>query len=324
MEVLRVVIIGAAGFVPLDKTKPVQVTSLPDEVEGAVEICNNNGHNLAVYIIDDHLYMPTKEDKLILKSYPKNVGFYPLKYQDVFHSRCSRVVDREQAVKFESFRDSKEKIIYINIVSNNDLFQKVLGRAKSPYDLAFMVHTETYTDKYFLCFPLGRFSLAAVVNALFQNELPPLYNPVSGEVNSSLVFNEQRLYDPVLYRIIKTGLEQLVWCLKAGYDNLKNDLQVPGWVLQASSPWNQAIIDYYLIAPGVPEIQGGVNNSGVCDQDIQIYMNEYSGYRKTITDCTLSVLSNFVINNQIVTLDQVRQYQGWKSLPLWEHINSIY
>ena len=227
-------------------------------------------------------------------------------------------------MKFESFRDSKEKIIYINIVSNNDLFQKVLGRAKSPYDLAFMVHTETYTDKYFLCFPLGRFSLAAVVNALFQNELPPLYNPVSGEVNSSLVFNEQRLYDPVLYRIIKTGLEQLVWCLKAGYDNLKNDLQVPGWVLQASSPWNQAIIDYYLIAPGVPEIQGGVNNSGVCDQDIQIYMNEYSGYRKTITDCTLSVLSNFVINNQIVTLDQVRQYQGWKSLPLWEHINSIY
>jgi len=159
MNILRIVIIGAAEYIPLDKTKNSQPSSLPKEVEEATTLCENNNYKLFVYIIDEHLYRATKGDKDILKYYPKNVGYYPEKYQDVFHSRCARVVNKEVAEKFDSFRDSPEKIIYINIISENDSFENVLKRDKSHHDLAFMVHTETFTNKYFLCFTPCEFSL---------------------------------------------------------------------------------------------------------------------------------------------------------------------
>jgi len=324
MEILRIVIIGAAEFISPSNNK---ISSLPEEVEEAISLCEDKDFKLLVYIIDEHLYRPTKGDKEILKSYPKNVGFYPQKYQDIFHSNSARVVAKDSAEKFDSFRNTKEKIIYINTVSplsatattttgtSDDLFQRVLDRPKSAYDLAFMVHTETFTNKYFLCFQTGKFSLATVVQYFFNDQLKELYNPVSGNVIPSHEDQE------AVRRIIKTGLEHLIWYLKAGYLDYENKLQVPCWVLQASSCWNQAIIDHYLIAPGMPEFQGGLKNIGFADQDIQIYMNDYSGFRKAIADCTLAVLSNFVINNKLIAIEQIKD---WKSLDLWTHINSIY
>jgi hypothetical protein len=317
METLRIIIIGASGYIPTDTTKAVKKTSLPLDVLEATNLCSNSNYKLLVYLVDENMYKYTltKEDKAILKQYPQNVGRYPLKYQDIFHSRSARVVEKEHSLIFDPFRSTEDHIIYINIVSDDDIYEKVLNRAKSPYDLASMVHTETYKNKYFMCQPVGRFSLLDIVTNFFQGQLLELYNPVSGDLNPNT-------NDQAVTRILNTGISHLIWYLKAGYDEYKNNLQVPGWVLQCSSCWNQNIIDYYLITPGIPEFQGGSNNIGLIDHDIQIYMNDYSGFRKAITECTLSVLSNYVIKNNIITLDNVKLLGGWKSIKLWESLEN--
>ena len=133
-----------------------------------------------------------------MKSLPKNVGFYPVRYQDVFHTRSARVVNKEYAERLDHLRNTTDKVIYISLEHTKDIFPLVLGRDKSPYDLAFMVHTEVYDNKYFVCSPAKEITLTTILNQVFDGSLKELENPVSGKLSGNIE-------NPDFYRIIKSG-----------------------------------------------------------------------------------------------------------------------
>ncbi len=274
-------------------------------------ICKENNFKLKLYLIDVN-YLHTKHNfpNEITHYYHDNddyegdmtVSIFPDPYENLFHSTQERV-SSENAKFLDHLKSTTDPVWYYSELHQNG------------YDLARSVHTKTFNKKYFRY--IATEDLTDIVRSIIKyNEVNvvdngELYNPVSGQkITQTLnTYDKANLKDT-----LNLGFNYLIWFLKSGFhkdkDFLNPDIQAPGWVFQMSSRWLTLLVDVYDIRPYCP------------DTSVQMQMNESSDFRKMITEGTLAVLTNYVINNNIANNQSWYDHNTWNSL-LKKHMENF-
>lgn len=286
-------------------------TNLPafEEIIKAEVECSKFGYNLQVYILD-----PNIKNKNI-ENYSDCVRVFDDYYTRVFSSKNERSSSEHSSI-FYPLRTTAEPVLYISSYHNNK------------YSLARSVHTKNYTYKYFECSTnvdivqivlnililLGKLDKTYYINDTYPTS--EIYNPLSGGLVTNIYDNDKTEFDDIMLM----GVKYMVHFMRNDFLNKVSDptISTPNWVYQTSSKWLQMLIDTYDISPG--QLDMNVPS----DIDIQMEYNTSSAFRKVIAEGTMSVLSNYLINNNKVTLEQVNSYGGWKKLAFWETLLPVF
>lgn len=267
------------------------------------KLCKDNNFKLKIYLIDvNHLNKKFTYPDDITHYYQDDddyegdmtVSIFPDPYENLFHSTQERV--SSQNAKFLD-----------HLKSTNDPVWYFSSKHSNGYDLARSVHTQTFVKKYF---HYTHIELPDIIkNVLKYNEVNSsdngeLYNPLSG---LKITQNMNSVDKDNLKQTLYLGFNHLYWFLRSGFHKDKNflnpDDQAPGWVFQMSSRWMTLLVDVYDIRPHCP------------DTSVQMQMNESSDFRKMVTEGTLAVLSNYVVNNGIP------RDQDWRNPVTWVNIS---
>ena len=171
------------------------------------------------------------------------------------------------------------------------------------------MHTKNFNKKYFNIVDVN---IVNIIDSIFKfnninnTENGELYNPVSG---SKIIQKLNHLDEIELKNTLFMGFQHLYWFLRSNFHKSKNFLNpddtAPGWVFQMSSKWLTLLVDVYDIKAFSEDIT------------VQLQMSESSDFRNIVTVCTLSVLSNYVINNNLATLEEINKYGGWYNPDIW-------
>lgn len=276
------------------------------DVEKVEKICQSNNFKLKIYLIDVNFL-----NKKI--SYPESITHYyvddddfedtmtisvfPDPYENLFHTEQERVV-ASNAKFLDHLKSTTDPVWYYSDLHKNG------------YDLSRSVHTKTFNKKYFNC--IQPYDLVKVVNNIIASKEPELYNPLSGsKIEHKLNPNDTEELKRTLY----LGFYHLYWFLRSGFHLEKKFLNpddpAPGWVFQMSSKWLSLLVDIYDVRPHCPDLS------------VQMQMNESSDFRKMITEGTLAVLSNYIINNNLSTLQNIKDNGGWYNPQIWETLREI-
>lgn len=107
---------------------------------------------------------------------------------------------------------------------------------------------------------------------------------------------------------ISLGIMMLELFLNAEFDRDEfrvRQYHIPSWTLNWHTPVTRLLIDHYEMYSDIP------------DQRPDILLVESGQYRRELTHLLIKVFSNFVINNRLLDLNQVKELGGWYQPETW-------
>jgi hypothetical protein len=155
--------------------------------------------------------------------------------------------------------------------------------ASNIFELAAFVYPETVdsSKRLWLVIPDDA-SVSAIANPNAPVAIPDIF---TGSEDMPEILSRLSPSNTMAFKaLILQGIDTLRCFLRAGYHVLENNEQVPGWALQATSPWNALLIGIFQIIPGS------------IDKTHRQEMQESALMRKLLTDASLFVLSNYFAN----------------------------
>jgi hypothetical protein len=96
--------------------------------------------------------------------------------------------------------------------------------------------------------------------------------------------------------------------LEAGYMDLENNKKVDDWIVSFQEPLLQLFVNYTKIETSNPTFT------------VEDEFLDNPVYRKTILLGMLRVLSNFIINNNYITIEEVSKLGTWTNFDTWKKI----
>jgi len=132
------------------------------------------------------------------------------------------------------------------------------------------------------------------------------YDIFSGrEIDKSNITYEEEIYDNI--NILTYSLYQMI---DAGYLEDNNDYKINDWIITFQEPILDIFIRYHRLETSAPDIS--ITDEFLINPE----------FRKTICIMLMKIISNFIVNNEIVTSSDLEDYVSWESIELWDSIRS--
>jgi hypothetical protein len=302
---LYIVIFGGGSLHHKEGTMPSV-----DDVQEAVQIAEDNKVDLSIHIIDENLNYATRlasgqpslrgdfipKDATRIKGYGEKVKCHvnsPWELEDVIPKESETV----------TIKNTSTPVIYLSYTD------------KSSYEIMNSIGSYELANRWFFV-SRKRVSLVDLVSDYFSLRegkgtkylLPEkLYDLYSGDVLA------KELYD---YDIVEVKKQLEMACIiideyfKGGFNVGENRLDVKSFALNSETSFIKGICFTYGLLTPIP------------DKNNFIEIRQNSGFRKQLWNLIARVLSNFAINNKLITVEEAAQYGGWNDQRVYILIHS--
>ena len=115
----------------------------------------------------------------------------------------------------------------------------------------------------------------------------------------------------LILKNIKLLSEICYQMMEAGYMDLENNKKIEDWIVLFQEPILQLFVNYTKIETSNPTF---TVEDEFLDNPI---------FRKTILLGMLRVLSNFIVNNNYITIEEVSKIGTWTNYDTWKKIKEI-
>ena len=174
------------------------------------------------------------------------------------------------------------------------------------YEIMSLLNESTTINRAFAAPSQNRPNLTQIVVNYIAAPPAPIYNFYEGvEAKGPYPYLDKARQHLAL------GCEIIEQYLLAGYDHeFKTErTQLSSWTLNSHTPILRLLIDNYKMYVLVP-----------FDQTPDILLVESAQYRREILRLLMKVISNFVNNNQLVSLQEISDLGGWSQPNVWSGI----
>jgi hypothetical protein len=322
MEELNIVIVGSSAIPEILIKDPLvpdfgveskgQTPSLDNYLEAKL-ICKNNNINMKLFLIDPNynIIKDNSADKSeeILNEYNlltlleiHGVEVIPLhfhKWDNYLRTSGKDIPISKQIIKSTN-NDFNENIIYVSYNGSLNTYE-------------FMTFLETSrTDNRWYYIPKNndKCDVSYIVTEYINNTnviINP-YNIYSGNKLTEYISSNDLIAAKSYFKI---GCILAVNYINAGFNSYDANLPLiilDSWNYQCETPFLKGIILYYGLY------------SESADRSTQSEMITSAASRRTITFTICKVLSNFAINNNIITIEEVTELGGWFMASVYEII----
>ena len=281
-NIIYIIIINPASTHEINGTMPT-----PLDIINATTLANDHKYDLRILIVDEALNYALRlakgetsvispsisKDAVYIQSYPDNV--------DVASVPAWEISDTIKSIT--------SPVIYVGYKNS------------SSYDIMNLINSYVIDNRWFIP-TTEKVTIYQIMTDYINKHdnvylLPHKTYDLYGGGKLDEMYHEKDMLD--VKQQIWLGCLILNQYLDAGYDKGKNDRDVMGWCLNTETPIIKGLIQTYGLISPVPDRTS----------HMEIRLN--SGYRRQLTEILGKVLSNFAINNDIITIQEVAQLGGW-------------
>lgn len=309
---LYIVLVGAAG----NKTSKGQLPELNSIITATDFAKNELKAELEIIIVDPSLNNAIESDKIKIENYPENVRLPKISVEIPFKfwqlDNQGMPPDRNNEVlEYPPLQEYKDSIPYGDLVDdirdtpNPVIFIDYTGKNKNSYDLMEMLETANFDQRWYIVQKdfNNLYDPLSTLKLLKEKQLPDPYNLYSGLKVESKYEDEAIKYNMSIFCLLLRNY------LLAGFDKKEINFLPDPWSLNLNTFALKGLLRYYDLYPDrsiedkrkYPEREFLVN----------------SQYREAVTDVLLKVVSNFLINNSIITIEEFNLMGGVKSVKSW-------
>lgn len=96
--------------------------------------------------------------------------------------------------------------------------------------------------------------------------------------------------------------------MKAGYLEMKNVDRIDDWIVLFQEPILDIFIRYHKIGSSAKDMP----------TSDEFVINPQ--YRKMICTTIMKIISNFIVNNNYITLDDISKFESWENPEMWKYL----
>ncbi len=291
-KILQVVIIGGASTHSKDGRLPKS-----DEIRNAFEYVGEYGFKLQILVVDTNLNYAIR-----LARGEKSLNTKPIVSDAQMLTQSKDILTANDIPAWEipvDIRTSTENVIYI---SYNGLC--------SAYEIMSILGSYVRENRWFLpvandAEPISIHQLMVDFINLQSGKTDTLvyllpnfiYELYEGKRFGTNVYLEGDMVDAKIQLIL--GCEIMRQYITAGYVETSNQAFVSGWCLNPETPIIKGIISTYGLIPSVE------------DRSPHMEIRTNASYRQQLVELLARVISNFAINNGIITLEEAKNSGEW-------------
>ena len=185
---------------------------------------------------------------------------------------------------------------------------------KSSYDIMLYIENLEVKDKFFYSHTSENKIILTDICELFLNKkLTETYDLLSAKKIPSKINKNDLLF---LKKNFLVGIDLIIGYMSCNYHILSPEFslpekRLPNWMYNIETPILKSIILYFGI------------KSPFYDKPLSLMMIEYSELRHTLTMYLISFLSNFIINNNIIKKELIKD-KGWLNIETWILIKKLF
>lgn len=300
MNPLHFVVVGTHVTAAKDRILPTI-----DQVSDAVKAAADGGYELNLHLIDPSLdesirQIPFKGKEIeakLVKSYDEHVKLWPISY--------ANWLKKTDPIKPKS----GEATIY-----QLNRYPTPLNREMDSYRMMGLLSLTNGEDKAFIVGISKPPDLKQQIEDFIRLKTQNLMS--SGDVVKSSDFYGGKAAEGKLHPIESKAIQGLFIdtarviqaYLNAGYHQGRIGQIKENWMMNSESLPMKGFIYYYQLFPEV------------ADRDPQLEMLESGDYRRRLLNLMIQSVSNYVINSELMTIQQIKDVGGWMDIKLWNAI----
>ena len=134
------------------------------------------------------------------------------------------------------------------------------------------------------------------------------YEDIDYDIFSGDTIEEEISYKDLIFDSMRDLVDILYYMLDSGYLDLVNTDKIPDWVITFQDPITDIFVRYHRLETSAPDIS----------TTEEFLINPE--FRKTITIMLMKIISNFIVNNNILSNKDTEDYDSWMDISLWNSI----